>query len=226
MNTSQSSSRSFALKPTFLGRARRAARAAAIVVAIATGLTAPLSAAPDAKAKEAELLRVIQTMSEQLRARLDDLPVLLAPEQTLGDIREVTLTLNRDSVVVEGQRFDGIVITAPATGKPWFGWAFAAPANVSRWYVLREAGDMQGFRDFLRRPRTELSGAESLEPKERPQVTLQKLEAPRLTPGARYVLWFAFSDEAPTEITFRAGFFPGAAPANTALPALLFPPKP
>ena len=212
-----------------MARPSRVRRASLVGVftalALAAGLATPLRAA-DAKAKEAELLRVVQEMSEQLRARIDDLPVLLAPEQALGEVREVTLTLNRASIVVEGQRFDGIVVATPASGKPWFGWAFAAPANVSRWYVLRETGDMQSFRDFLRRPRTALPGAESLEPNERPQVTLQKLERTHLEPGARYVLWFAFTDEAPTEITFRAGFFPGSAPANTRLPALLFPPKP
>ncbi len=186
-------------------------------------LVASLSAAPAAKSStEAEQLRVIEEMSGKLRARLLQLPVALPAEQPPGQIRDLAVTLNRDPVRVDGERFDGVVLTAPAT-KASFAWAFVYPPNVSRWYILREGGEMKGFSDFIKKPRTGLPGADAWAPAGTQNVTFQRLNAAALLPGERYVLWFAFKDAAPAEITLRAGFFPSPSLNNSALPALLFP---
>ena len=181
---------------------------------------------PSASAKpatsDAEQVRLVQTMADRLRARIDELPVLIPAQAPLAKVHEATVTLNRNPVIVDGQRFDGVVITAPAT-KANFGWAFACPTNTSRWYVFRDRGDMKGFSNFIRRPRAKLAAAAAdLKPADVPNLTFQKLDAIALSPGERYVLWFNFSDVTPAEFSVRAGFFAGAL-TNEKLPALLFP---
>ncbi|HEX2861535.1 MAG TPA: hypothetical protein VHN79_07835 [Lacunisphaera sp.] len=182
------------------------------------------AAAPTAA--EAEQLRIIQAMVLELRARVDRLPVLLAPDQRVDEMANLTVTLNRYPVVVEGQRFDAVVVTAPAT-KASFAWAFPCPANVASWYIARVGGDMKGFGDFLRRPRAVAAGrADALAPTSVAQLTFQRLDSTAWLGGERYLLWFRFKDETPAEISFRAGFFTAPKLANAQLPALLFPPAP
>lgn len=196
-----------------------------IVLTLArAGFLAPgLAAAPAPSAAEAEQLRIVQTMSAQLRARINELPTLIPADHPVGEATDLTVRLNRTPVVVEGQRFDGVVVTAPAV-KATFAWAFAPPPNVASWYILREEGEMKGFADFLRRPRTALPAAAGLKPEDVATVTLQKLDAAAWSPEARYILWFRFKDEVPAESSLRAGFFAIPSTANHRLPALLFPP--
>lgn len=183
---------------------------------------APGNAAAAAKGSAAEeQLRIVHTMMDQMRTRIDRLPVLLPADQPVGVVQATTVTLNRDPVIVAGERFDGLVITAPAT-KAGFGWAFVCPPHATRWYVFREHGEMKGFTNFLRRPRDKLPGSDTLVPPEVTQVTVQKLDAASLAPGARYVLWFAFRDDAPATFSIRAGYFVGNL-TNERLAPLLFP---
>lgn len=189
------------------------------------GLISFLAAAAGVVAKpaavNAEELRLVQAMSDRLRARIDELPVLLPAGQPVGQAADVTVTLNRTPVVVDGRRFDGIVFTAPSDPAS-FAWAFACPPNASRWYVFREHGDMRGFANFIRRPRAKGAAAVQLEPVDVPLITFQKLDAASLSPGARYVIWFGFKDDAPVQCSIRAGFY-GAPLVNERLPGVLFP---
>jgi hypothetical protein len=193
-----------------------------IVVLLPAIFAAFVSAAPAPAVSEAEQLRIIQAMSAPLRARIDKLPVLIAAGSPLGKIAEQTVTLNRDAVVVDGQRFDGVVINAPKE-KASFAWAFPAPANSTSWYILREKGEMKGFANFLRRPRSQVPLAAAMKPESRSDLTFQKLDSTAWSPGERYILWFRFNDAAPAELTIRAGFFDRPSLNNNALPALLFP---
>jgi hypothetical protein len=186
-------------------------------------LATRVSAAPAATVSQGEQLRIIQAMSELLRARIDKLPVMIATDSPPGRIAEQIVTLNRDAVIVEGQRFDAIVVTAPRE-KSSFAWAFAAPANSASWYILREKGDMKGFTNFLRRPRSQVPLAATMKPESKSELTFQKLDSTAWSPGERYILWFRFNDAAPAEFTIRAGFFDRPSLNNNALPALLFPP--
>jgi hypothetical protein len=179
------------------------------------------AAAPSAA--EAEQLRIIQAMIGELRTRVDRLPVLLAADQKVGETTDLTVTLNREPVVIEGQRFDAVVVTAPAT-KSSFAWAFAVPTNLASWYIAREGGDMKGFKDFLRRPRAIAAGrADAFAPRSVNELTFQRLDSVAWSGGERYLLWFRFKDSTPAEITIRAGFFPALKLGNSELPALLFP---
>jgi hypothetical protein len=180
------------------------------------------SIARAAGSAEAEQLRIVQVMAEGLRARIGDLPVLLAPAHPLGKIEERTVTLNRAPVIVEGQRFDGLVVTAPDV-KASYAWAFASPPNVASWYVVREQGETKGFSNFVRRPRASLPNAAEMKPQDVPMVTLQKLDSDSWSPGARYILWFRFTNDTPAEFSLRAAFFPTVSLNNNRLPALLFP---
>ncbi len=171
-------------------------------------------------AGEAEQLRIIGLMSAELRGRIEKLPVLVLADHPIGEVLEQTLSLNRDPVVIEGQRFDGVVITAPST-KTSFGWALVAPANLASWYILRERGDMNGFRDFVRRPKARLPQAQSLLPESTGDVTFQRLDSRALSPGERYILWFRFKDDAPAEFSVRAAFFASGTLNNNRLPDLL-----
>ena len=181
----------------------------------------PAAAAPTAA--EAEQLRIIQVMLVELRTRVDGLPVLLASDQKVGETADLTVTLNRDPVVIEGQRFDAVVVTAP-TVKASFAWAFPGPANLASWYIAPASGDMKGFADFLHRPRGVVAGrADAFAPTAVTQLTFQRLDSAAWSGGERYLLWFRFKDATPTEITFRAGFFPGSKLSNQQLPVLLFP---
>lgn len=191
----------------------------AMIMASAAG---GLAAAPAPTAAEAEQVRIIQAMSERLRARIDALPVLIAADVPVGKIEERTVTLNRDAVVVDGQRFDAVVVVAPRA-QATFAWAFVTPANSASWYIVRERGEMKGFANFLRRPRTQVPFASTLKPTAGTDLTFQKLDAAAWSPGERYLLWFRFKDDAPAEFTLRAGFFARASLNNNALPALLFP---
>jgi hypothetical protein len=185
-------------------------------------LACHVSAAAAADASNAEQPRLVQTMSERMRARIDELPMLIPAKAPLATVRETTVTLNRNPVIVDGQRFDGVVITTPAA-KAAFGWAFVSPTNASRWYVFRERGEMKGFTNFLRRPRAKLAAAAAeMKPTSVPNITFQKLDVASLSPEERYVLWFNFSDDAPVELSIRAGFFAGTL-TNERLPALLIP---
>jgi hypothetical protein len=184
-------------------------------------LVSKLPAAP-APSAEAEQLRIIQAMSELLRARIDKLPVVIPARHPLDTIEQQSLTLNRDAVVVDGQRFDGMIVTTPA-GKASFAWAFVAPANTASWYILREKGDMKGFANFLKRPRSQLPLAAALKPESVADVTFQKLDSSALSPNERYIIWFRFKDDKPAALTLRAGFFGRSTLNNNALPALLFP---
>ncbi|HEX2099364.1 MAG TPA: hypothetical protein VHF69_01805 [Candidatus Synoicihabitans sp.] len=193
-----------------------------LACAIALGLPAASANAASPKAAESEQLRIIGVMSEQLRARIDRLPVLLEPERAVGDVKEVTVTLNRNPVVVEGQRFDGLVVTAPPTAAT-FAWAFVSPANAASWYIFREKGDMKGFSNFLRQPRGKFPAAAAMQPTNGDTVALQALASTHWTPGERYIVWFSFKDEVPAELTIRAGFFARSSLSNHHLAALLFP---
>lgn len=164
-------------------------------------------------------------MSEQMRARIDQLTVLIPAGVPLGRIEERTVTLNRAAVVVEGQRFDGVVITAPRE-KASFAWAFVTPANSASWYIVREKGEMKGFANFLRRSRAQVPLAAAMKPAAGPELTFQKLDRPAWSADERYILWFRFKDDAPAEFTIRAGFFANSSLNNNALPSLLFPPAP
>ena len=172
---------------------------------------------------QAVQLRIIETMSGLLRARIDQLPILLGAGQPVGKTEERLLTLNRDAVIVDGQRFDGIVVTAPAE-KSSFAWAFASPANAASWYILREKGEMKGFANFLRQTRAPVPSAAGLKPKTVESITFQRLDSAAWVPNERYLVWFRFTDATPVEMTFRAGFFARPTLNNNALPALLFPP--
>lgn len=194
---------------------------AAVVLSALFAVGVPAAAAP--AVSEAEQLRVIQAMSELLRARVDKLPVLIAADSPLGKIAEQTVTLNRAAVVVDGQRFDGVVVAAPKE-KASFAWAFVAPANSASWYILREKGDMKGFANFLRRPRSQVPLAAAMKPESRPELTFQKLDSTAWASSERYILWFRFNDDVPAEFTIRAGFFDRPSLNNNALPGLLFPP--
>ncbi len=193
------------------------------VAMIMAGVAGGLAAAPAPSAAEAEQLRIIQAMSDRLRARIDRLPVLIAADVPVGQIEERTVTLNRDAVVVDGHRFDGVVVVAPRE-KASFAWAFVAPASSTSWYIVREQGEMKGFANFLRRPRAQVPLAVALKPESGTELTFQKLDSAAWSAGERYVLWFRFKDDAPAEFTLRAGFFARASLNNNALPALLFPP--
>jgi hypothetical protein len=173
-------------------------------------------------ADQAEQLRIIAVMSEQMRDRIETLPVLLAEGHPLGAVKETTLKLNQNALVVEGQRFDGVVVVAP-TEKASFAWAFAHPSNLSSWYILRAQGDMKGFTNFVDRPRSALPGASAMQPVSGEKITLQKLDSGSWTAGERYILWFRFKDETPAEFTVRAGFFAGTSLNGNRLLALLFP---
>ncbi len=162
-------------------------------------------------------------MSDLLRACIDQLPVLIPAGHPLAKNEERSVVLNRNAVVVEGQRFDGVVVVAPEA-KATFAWAFASPPNVASWYILREKGDMKGFTDFLRRTRAQVPLAAAMKPEAAANVTFQKLESARWSPRERYILWFRFTDEAPAEFSIRAGFLDRPSLNNNALPALLFPP--
>jgi len=195
-----------------------------LVLVLIVGFTAgrPLAvAAPD----QAEQLRIIAAMSEKLRERIDELPVLLPAGQPLATVNEVTVTLNTQAVVVDGQRFDGVVVTAPAETAS-FGWAFAAPTNVASWYILRAEGEMKGFANFLSRPRGSVPAAAGMKPVDVPKITFQKLDSASWAAGERYILWFRFKDEAPAELTLRAGFFAKPSLNANALPVMLFPAAP
>ena len=195
-----------------------------LVVGLLPALLATrVSAAPAPAVSEAEQLRLIQAMSEKLRARIDKLPILIAAGSPRGQIAEQTVTLNRDAVIVEGQRFDAVVVTSPQE-KASFAWAFAAPANSTNWHILREKGDMKGFADFLRRSRSQVPLAAAMKPEAKSQLLFQKLDSAAWAPGERYILWFRFNDAAPAEFTLRAGFFDRPSLNNNALPGLLFPP--
>ena len=191
------------------------------LVVVFTGAWPLAAAAPD----QAEQLRIIAAMSEKLRERIDSLPVLIPADHPLAEVTEITVTLNQQAVVVDGQRFDGIVVTAPA-GKASFGWAFASPPNVASWYILRAGGEMKGFANFLSRPRGSVPAAAAMKPVEVPKITFQKLDSGSWTSGERYILWFRFKDETPPELTLRAGFFAGASLNANGLPTLLFPAAP
>lgn len=179
------------------------------------------AAAPTAA--EAEQLRIIQAMVEELRARVDRLPVLLAADQQVGSTVDLTVTLNQDPVVIDGQRFDAVVVTAPAT-RASFAWAFGGPENLAGWYIARVGGEMKGFTDFLRRTRGVVAGrADAFVPKAATQLTFQRLDSAAWAVGERYLLWFKFKDATPSEVTLRAGFFSPSKLSNQQLPALLFP---
>ena len=174
------------------------------------------------KAAEAEQVRIVTVMSEQLRARIDQLPVLIPPDHPLGKIQEKVVTLNREAVVVEDQRFDGIVVTAPEA-KASFAWAFAAPVNCASWYILREKGDMKGFTNFLRQTRSQVPLAASMKPEGVENVTFQTLGNQSWSPKERYVIWFRFTDDRPVNVSIRAGFFARPSLSNNAVPSMLFP---
>lgn len=192
---------------------------AAVVAGLLHGA---IPAAPAPAISEAEQLRIVQVMSGSLRERIDRLPVLLPAKHPLGQVEEQTVTLNRHAVVVEGQRFDALVIVAPAE-RASFAWTFLSPANLASWYVLREKGDVKGFANYLRRPRSQFPGAAKLKPEAGTELNFQKLDSASLAPNERYVLWFRFKDDVPVELTLRAGFFAKSALNNNALPALLLP---
>jgi hypothetical protein len=181
-----------------------------------------LPAATPPSAAEAQQLQIIKTMSDQLRARIDQLPVLIPASHPLDKIEERLVTLNRTSVVVEGQRFDGVVVVAPEA-KASFGWAFVSPANAASWYIFREKGDMKGFADFLRRTRAQVPLAAAMKPETGANVTFQKLDSAQWQPGERYILWFRFTNDTPAEFTIRAGFFARPSLNGNALPSLIFP---
>jgi hypothetical protein len=191
----------------------------------ASAIVSALSAAPAPSAAEAEQLRVIQAMTAELRARIDRLPVLIAADTPLGRIEERIVTLNRDPVTIEGQRFDGIVVVAPRDPAS-FAWTFAAPANCASWYIAREKGDMKGFANYLRRPRAQVPLAAGMKPAAGAELTFQTLDRTAWSAGERHILWFRFKDATPAEFTVRAGFFARPSLNNNALPALLFPPAP
>lgn len=190
-----------------------------------TAIASTLSAAPAPTPAEAEQLRIIHAMTRELRARIDRLPVLIAADTPPGRIEERVVTLNRDPVTVEGQRFDGIVVVAPREPAS-FAWTFLAPANTASWYVVREQGEMKGFANFLRRPRAQVPLAAGMKPAAGTELTFQTLERTAWSAGERHILWFRFKDASPAEFTVRAGFFARPSLNNNALPALLFPPGP
>lgn len=173
-------------------------------------------------AEEAEQLRVIGVMADQMRERLDDLPVLINSGHAVGQVNEITVTLNQNAVIVDGQRFDGVVVTAPGE-KASFAWAFPLPPNAVSWYILRAEGDMKGFANFRTQPRPTLPAAAAMKPTGVEKITLQKLDSASWSANERYVLWFRFKDETPTEVTLRAGFFAKPTLNPNGLPALLFP---
>jgi hypothetical protein len=150
--------------------------------------------------------------------------VLIPANHAFGKIEEQLITLNRDAVVVDGQRFDGIVVTAPEA-KASFAWAFAAPANTASWFILREKGDMKGFTNFLRRSRSQVPLARAMKPESVENVTFQELKSAAWSPNERYILWFRFTDESRAEFSIRAGFFDRASLNINGLPMLLFPAK-
>lgn len=191
-------------------------------VGFAVVLVNALSAATAPRLSEAEQLRIIQVMSEQLRANIDKLPELIPANHALGKIEEQLVTLNRVAIVVEGQRFDGVVVTSPKT-KASFAWAFAAPANIASWFILREKGGMKGFTNFLRRSRSQVPLAKAMTPESVENVTFQALNSTAWSPNERYILWFRFTDESPAEFSIRAGFFDRPTLNMNGLPMLLFP---
>jgi hypothetical protein len=194
------------------------------VIALSLGfaLANTLAAAAAPKLSEAEQLRIIHAMSEQLRAKIEKLPVLIPAHLLLERIEERLVTLNRDAVIVDGQRFDGVVVTAPESNAS-FAWAFAAPVNVASWFILREKGDMKGFSNFLRQTRAQVPRTAAMKPEGVENVTFQALNSAAWLPTERYILWFRFTDDTPAEFTIRAGFFPRPSLNNNALPLLLFP---
>jgi hypothetical protein len=192
---------------------------AAVLVVVCV---ASLSAATPANEKEAQQLKVVQAMSGELRARIDQLPVVIPAGHAIADVADRTVTLNRNAVVIDGQRFDGVVVVAPET-KASFGWALVAPANLATWYILREKGDMKGFAEFLFRTRAQVPQAAALKPEDGAKVTFQKLDSAQWTPGERYILWFRFKDDKPAEFSLRAAFFARPSLNQNSLPALLFP---
>jgi hypothetical protein len=94
---------------------------------------------------------------------------------------------------------------------------------VVSWYILRAEGDMKGFTNFRSQARPTLPGAAAMKPAGVEKITLQKLDSASWSAHERYVLWFRFKDEVPTEVTLRAGFFAKPTLNPNGLPALLFP---
>lgn len=163
-------------------------------------------------------------MEKALRNKAGELPVLLSASARFGEVQENTVRLNRRPAVIDGERYDGVVLhTGDKPGS--LAWSFVPPPNYSSWYILRVNGTMSGFRSFTTALRADLPSAGALAPTAISFVHLQGLDRESLSPNETYVIWFKFENDAPADFTVRATYVDKASVEPDEIRQLLFPDK-
>lgn len=140
---------------------------------------------------------------QSVAPRFREVPVAPEPGKPLWH----RLTLNG-----RGKKIDAVRFRVPEGEERGMAWAFIPPANLSGWYILPTAGEMNGFKKFFRPSAQKILGPKA--PAGAKQVYLQSLSATHLKPGGEYLLWFRFRDDKPSPLYLTIALPPGGEDAD------------
>ena len=79
-------------------------------------------------------------------------------------------------------------------------WFFVNPRALESWYIVPVKGEMRGFSNFSPLKMDAFKNTDDLLPKDRRNLTIQRLAADRLQEGQEYIMWFDCKSDAPVPV--------------------------
>lgn len=157
-------------------------------------------------AKLDDVVHSVIHRNEQLQAVFDQFP-LLAPA-TNQENKLVFQTLKLDKpFVIDGINFYGFRIKVPQrTNQEDFVWAFPEPKPRFFWFIIPRTGIMSGFHEFHREPNNAFEDLGQLFPVNSNKLIIQRLLGSQLEDGQEYLIWFAFAQQKPRQISLEFTF--------------------
>jgi hypothetical protein len=148
----------------------------------------------------------VSRRDEQLQSVFDQFPLLALATNQENKLVFQTLKLDKP-FAIDGINFYGFRIKVPQrTNQEDFVWAFPEPKPRFFWFIIPRTGFMSGFHEFHREPINAFNNLGQLFPVSANKLIIQRLVGDQLEDGQEYLIWFAFGQQKPKQISLEFTF--------------------
>lgn len=153
-----------------------------------------------------DVVHSVRQRNDQLQAVFAQFPLLTSATNKQDKLTFQTLELNKP-VVIDEINFYGFRLKIPKrTNQEDFVWAFPEPKPRFFWFIIPRTGIMSGFHEFHREPMDAFKDLGQLFPVNANRLIIQRLSGDELEDGQEYLIWFAFAQQKPTQISLTFTF--------------------
>jgi hypothetical protein len=153
-----------------------------------------------------DVVHSVRQRNDQLQAVFAQFPLLNPATNKQDKLTFQTLKLN-EPLIIDGINFYGFRLKIPKrTNQEDFVWAFPEPKPRFFWFIIPRTGIMSGFHEFNREPMKSFKDLGSLFPVNANRLIIQGLSGDELEEGQEYLIWFAFAQQKPNQISLAFTF--------------------